>query len=74
MYSIKNKRILLVGASGVLGSKYADFLHKNGAKLIMSDINNTRFTKVINIFVIGDGTIFRKLSRTETYNWNYEHF
>ena len=45
MYSIKNKRILLVGASGVLGSKYADSLHKNGAKLIMSDINNKRFRR-----------------------------
>ena len=47
MYSIKNKRILLVGASGVLGSKYADSFHKNGAKLIMSDINNKRFREVI---------------------------
>ena len=47
MVNVKNKRILLVGASGVLGSKYAESLHKNGAKLIMSDLKNSNFTKVI---------------------------
>ena len=47
MANVKNKRILLVGASGVLGSKYAESLYKNGAKLIMSDLKNSNFTKVI---------------------------
>ena len=56
MYSIKNKRILLVGASGVLGSKYADSFHKNGAKLIMSDIDDKRFRKVIK--KIGNPNIY----------------
>ena len=47
MFNIKNKRILLVGSSGVLGSKYAEILSNKGAKLIMSDIKNKKFSKVI---------------------------
>ncbi len=47
MISVKNKRILLVGASGVLGSKYAKSLSDSGAKLIMSDLNNSKFKAVI---------------------------
>lgn len=47
MINVKNKRILLVGASGVLGSKYAESLIKNGAKLVMSDLNNSKFKAVI---------------------------
>ena len=40
MNNFKNKRILLVGASGVLGSEYAKFFHDNKARLIVSDINH----------------------------------
>ena len=47
MISVKNKRILLVGASGVLGSQYARSLSENGAKLIMSDLKNLKFQAVI---------------------------
>ena len=47
MINVKNKRILLVGASGVLGSKYAESLIKNGAKLVMSYLNNSKFKAVI---------------------------
>ena len=48
MITVKNKRILLIGASGVLGSEYANSLNKQGAKLILSDLNNLNFKSVIN--------------------------
>ena len=48
MITVKNKRILLIGASGVLGSEYANSLNKQGAKLILSDLNNLNFKSVKN--------------------------
>lgn len=47
MLNIKNKRILLVGSSGVLGSEYAETLNANGAKLIMSDLPSKKFSNII---------------------------
>ena len=47
MYNVKNKKILLIGAAGVLGSKYAESLNNNGAKLIMSDLKNNKFANII---------------------------
>lgn len=47
MNNVKNKKILLIGAAGVLGSKYAEILNNNGAKLIISDKKDNKFTKVI---------------------------
>ena len=44
MNNFKNKRILLVGASGVLGSEYAKFFHDNKARLIVSDIKSQNLT------------------------------
>lgn len=48
MVKIKNKRILLVGASGVLGSEYVKFFHENGAKLVISDKKTNKYEKLIN--------------------------
>ncbi len=48
MNNFKNKRILLVGASGVLGSEYAKFFHDNKARLIVSDIKSQKFNKLLN--------------------------
>ena len=48
MVEIKNKRILLVGASGVLGSEYVKFFHENGAKLVISDKKTNKYEKLIN--------------------------
>ena len=45
MNNFINKRILLVGASGVLGSEYAKFFHDNKARLIVSDIKSQKFNK-----------------------------
>ena len=48
MINFKNKKILLVGASGVLGSEYAKFFHDNGAKLIVSDIKSLKYQKLLS--------------------------
>lgn len=48
MANFKNKRILLIGASGVLGSEYAKFFHKNGARLIVSDIESLKYKKLLS--------------------------
>jgi FlaA1/EpsC-like NDP-sugar epimerase len=50
MISVKNKRILLIGSSGVLGSEFVKALYENKANLIMSDVNNLKFNKVIKKF------------------------
>ena len=47
MINIKNKRILLIGASGVLGAEYTKYFIKNGAKLIISDLKSTKYKKII---------------------------
>lgn len=47
MVEIKNKRILLVGASGVLGSEYVNFFHEKGVKLIISDLKTVKYERVI---------------------------
>ena len=39
MFNIKNKRILLVGASGVLGSEYTEMFLREGTRLIVSDVD-----------------------------------
>lgn len=44
---VKDKIILLVGASGILGSKYSKELIKSGAKLIMSDLKNKKYLSTI---------------------------
>ena len=43
-YQIKNKKILLVGCTGILGSEFTDYLYKNGANLILADLNTKKFT------------------------------
>lgn len=50
MINIKNKRILLIGASGVLGSEYTNFFFKNGVKLIISDLKSSKYLKIIKKF------------------------
>ena len=47
MINFKKKRILLVGASGILGSEYAKFFHDNGARLIVSDIKSLKYEKLL---------------------------
>ena len=47
MFNIKNKRILLVGASGVLGSVYVKSFLQNGAKLIISDVDSKKYRLVL---------------------------
>ena len=42
-HQIKNKKILLVGCTGVLGSAFTEFLYKNGATLILADLNTKKF-------------------------------
>ena len=42
-YQIKNKKILLVGCAGVLGSEFTDHLYKNGGILILVDLNSKKF-------------------------------
>ena len=37
---VKNKKILLVGCTGTLGSAFTDYLYKNGAKLILADLKS----------------------------------
>ena len=49
MINFKKKRILLVGASGILGSEYAKFFHDNGARLIVSDIKSLKYEKLRNL-------------------------
>ena len=61
MISVKNKRILLVGASGVLGSQYARSLSENGAKLIMSDLKNLKQFSSKLKFYYGDLRNFSSL-------------
>lgn len=43
---IKNKRILIVGASGVLGSHYVERFLEEGAKLVALDLNNLNFKRI----------------------------
>ena len=35
---IKNKKILLVGCTGTIGSAFTEFLYKNGGSLILADL------------------------------------
>ena len=48
-YQIKNKKILLVGCAGVLGSEFTDHLYKNGGILILVDLNSKKFESFKNI-------------------------
>mgnify|MGYP000341884141 FL=1 len=41
IFDISEKRILLIGATGVLGRAYAKSLSESGAKLIIADMKNT---------------------------------
>ena len=43
-YQIKNKIILLVGCTGILGSEFTEHLYKNGAILILADLKSKKFT------------------------------
>lgn len=40
---IKNKKILLVGCTGTIGSAFTEFLYKNGGKLILADLESKKF-------------------------------
>ena len=42
-YQIKNKKILLVGCTGVLGSAFTEFLYENDAILILADLKTKKF-------------------------------
>ena len=39
IFDIKNKNIVLTGASGTLGTEYSNFLSSAGAYLILIDLN-----------------------------------
>tara|TARA_Y100001936_G_C16080809_1_gene677631 strand:- start:2560 stop:3387 length:828 start_codon:yes stop_codon:yes gene_type:complete len=39
LFSVKNKVIAIIGATGILGEQYVDFLSGKGAKIIMGDID-----------------------------------
>ena len=39
IFDIKNKNIVLTGASGTLGTEYSNFLSSAGANLILIDLN-----------------------------------
>ena len=41
IFDISNKRILLVGATGVLGRVYASALAEQGAQLVLADTDQT---------------------------------
>ena len=41
IFDLSNKRILIVGATGVLGRVYSESLAKAGAKLVIADIEGT---------------------------------
>ena len=43
-YQIKNKIILLVGCTGILGSEFTEHLYENGAILILADLKSKKFT------------------------------
>ncbi len=47
---VKNKKILLVGCTGTLGSAFTDYLYKNGAKLILADLKSKKFTSFKKIY------------------------
>ncbi len=47
MFNIKNKRILLVGASGVLGSEYTKMFLRQGTRLIVSDVDSKKYRSVL---------------------------
>jgi short-subunit dehydrogenase len=40
---LKDKKILLLGCSGILGSEFTDFLYKNGANLVLADLRSNKF-------------------------------
>jgi len=39
LFSVKNKVIAIIGATGILGEQYVDFLSDKGAKIIIGDID-----------------------------------
>lgn len=43
---IKNKRVLIIGASGVLGSHYVKRLLEEGVKLVALDLDNLNFHRI----------------------------
>jgi len=43
---LKDKKILLLGCSGILGAEFTDFLYKNGAHLILADLRSKKFNKL----------------------------
>ena len=45
-FSLKGKNIVLTGAIGYLGSKYAEGLSKFGANVILADINLNKAEKM----------------------------
>ena len=45
-YKLKNKNILLVGCTGVLGSEFLNYLYQSGANLILADIDKSKFKSI----------------------------
>ena len=43
IFNIKNKKVLLCGSSGILGSYYSKILNQEGADLCLLDIKTTKF-------------------------------
>lgn len=43
-YQIKDKKILLVGCTGILGSEFTRYLYDNGGILILADLNSKKFS------------------------------
>ncbi len=45
-YKLKNKNILLIGCTGVLGSEFLNYLYQSGANLILADIDKRKFKSI----------------------------
>lgn len=76
---LKDKKILLLGCSGILGAEFTDFLYKNGAHLILADLRSKKFNNLkknypksycVHCDVTKENDI-KKLKLTIKKNFNY---
>ena len=52
LFNLKNKKIVLTGSSGLLGSEFTSYLLSNGATVIGIDLKQDKKIKKKNFFFI----------------------